>query len=406
MLACVFARLLRRPMPRRTVRLRLTALYGGLFLACGAALLAVTYLLVTQMPVFPRAQAVAGPKGEVAGPPNFIHAGANYPGTQVLAAVQAQRDGDLRDLLFWSGVTLAIMAVVAIGLGWLVAGRVLRPLRVMTGRTRHISEATLHQRLALPGPHDELVELGDTIDGLLGRLERAFEAQRRFVANASHELRTPLAMMRTSLDVAEGKPAPMSPDAAVLAGKVREGLDQADRLVESFLTLARAESGVPDRPSVVELPELAGRALADRRSTIARRRLTVVTELEPGGVAGSETLLARMVANIVDNAVRHNQDGGRIEVRTGRAGDTARLVVDSSGPVFDPDDVRALGQPFRRLGADRTGDRSGGSVGLGLSIVAATVTAHEGALRIEPRDAGGLRVVVELPAAVPVGAGA
>ena len=227
-------RVLRRPLvvfgwrrpSERSVRLRLTALYGGLFLVSGACLLALTYGLVR----------VATAGGYVTVP-----TGSGVTPTGAGAMTATSHAIRLDQLIVWSGIALATMTVASAALGWLVAGRVLAPLRTMTAATRRISDENLHERLAMPGPRDELTELADTIDGLLGRLETAFEAQRRFVANASHELRTPLAMMRTSLDVATAKPEPIPPEVRRLDGKLREGLDQADRLLESFLVLARAQ---------------------------------------------------------------------------------------------------------------------------------------------------------------------
>ena len=223
-------------LPRRTVRLHLTLLYSSLFLASGVGLLAMTYVLVAQRISGPFSLNISG-----GAPPSGTPSRAST--SPVAQLLRAQAAADLDQFLVQSGIALAIMAVVAIVLGWVVAGRVLRPLQTMTATTRQISEENLHERLALQGPPDELKDLGDTIDGLLARLEAAFDAQRRFVANATHELRTPLTMMRTSLDVAVGKPGPVPPEVNVLAGKLREGLDQADRLVESFLALARAQQG-------------------------------------------------------------------------------------------------------------------------------------------------------------------
>jgi signal transduction histidine kinase len=300
---------------------------------------------------------------------------------------------------------LAIMAVVSIGLGWLVAGRVLRPLRTMTATTRRISAQNLHERLAISGPRDELTDLGDTIDNLLARLETAFEAQRRFVANASHELRTPLAMMRTSLDVAVGKPRP-GREVTVLAGKLREGLDQADRLIESFLLLARAQQGAPTDRGTIPLSTIVSDAVAARTEHARRLGVDLHTDLSDIDIDGSQTLLSRMVANVLDNALTHNSPGGFVHVATNLDGPDVQLLIDSSGPPLDQNDVQKLGQPFHRLGAERTASDTG--VGLGLSIVAAIATAHGGALRLHARDEGGLRVVIELPRAmrpVPAGAG-
>jgi len=390
-------------MPRRTVRLRLTALYGGLFLVSGAALLAITYLLVAGLPA-----AIPGRPFGALGPPS--RGGPTRPSCPLSQGFQqnesclhafalAQQSADLHGLLIRSGIALVIMAVLSIWLGWLMAGRMLRPLRVITSTTRRISEENLHERLTLPGPLDELAELGDTIDGLLGRLEGALDAQRNFVANASHELRTPLAMMRTSLDVAEGKSPPVSQDASVLAGKVREGLDQADRLVESFLVLARAQRGVMTDLTTVCLPQLVSTALDARTEDVAGMHLAVRSRLGDADVAGNESLLARMVANLVGNAIGHNQPGGFIDVTTEADGSAVRLIVESGGPLLDPDEVEQLAQPFKRLGAERTGSANG--VGLGLSVVAAIVAAHRGTLDLYAGPGGGLRACIELPRAGP-----
>jgi signal transduction histidine kinase len=229
----------------------------------------------------------------------------------------------------------------------------------------------------------------------------AFDAQRNFVANASHELRTPLAMMRTSLDVTEGKSTPVSRDALVLAGKVREGLDQADRLVESFLVLARAQRGVMTDLTAVSLPEVVSAALDDRTADTANMGLAIRLRLDDADVIGSETLLARMVANLVGNAIRYNRPGGFIDVTTESGGRAARLIVENGGPLLSPDDVAQLSQPFKRLAAERTGSANG--VGLGLTIVAAIVAAHRGTLDLQAGPGGGLGVYIELPQADPAG---
>jgi signal transduction histidine kinase len=412
---------------RRTVRLRLTALYGGLFLASGAVLLAIIFGLdagrtIATSFVVVRAgigtvHAVPGPLnvppcvllGHLC-PPAPPGAGATVfrrllappgarPGSGVIGEFSANlpTPQQVHRLLIESGIALAIMAVISIGLGWIVAGRVLRPLRLMTATARQISEENLNQRLAVRGPQDELKDLGDTIDGLLGRLETAFDAQRRFVANASHELRTPLAMMRTSLDVALGKPQP-APDVRVLAGKLEEGLDQADRLLEGLLLLARAQQGSLGEVVDVSVSGLVARALDANRAEIDQKHLIIDDASASAPVSGNATLLARMVANVIDNAVTHNVAGGVVRIFTDLDGDKVRLVVDSGGPVIDEAWARRLGEPFQRLGADRVG--KGHGAGLGLSIVGAIVTAHGGSVQLVPRLEGGLRVVLELPVAV------
>jgi signal transduction histidine kinase len=372
---------------RRSVRLRLTAIYGALFLACGAALLTITYLLVEGAPF---------------GPPRHDNPPAISGNAPIGIAVE--RNSVLHALLLRSGIALAIMVLVSVWLGWIVAGRVLAPLRVITARTRDISQENLHDRLVLAGPDDEIKELSDTIDGLLARLEGAFLAQRRFVANVSHELRTPLAMMRTSLDVAAAKPRPMSDDASVVSAKVREGLDHADRLVESFLVLARAEADGIAELETVSLPQLVRAALEARGEGAEELNLTVRARLEPAQVAGSGMLIARLVANLVDNAVRHNRPDGMIGITTEIDGATARLTVEGDGRPIDPEQAWRLAEPFRRVGADRT--RSEDGLGLGLAIVSAIATAHHGTLDLRARPDGGLTAVVALPRAGGLTAGA
>jgi signal transduction histidine kinase len=391
---------------RWSVRSRLTVLYGGLFIVSGAALLAITYLLVRHAagdPVVIATRSRVGPAGSPAGPLPDLGA---LPGES--AARRAQDDA-LHQLLLQSGIALGLMAIIAIALGWLVAGRALAPVRTIAAKTQQISQHNLHERLELQGPADELKELGDTIDGLLARLERAFDAQRRFVANASHELRTPLAMMRTSLDVAAAKATRTDVEFGALDAKLREGLDRAERLLESFLTLARAEHGPPLDQAAVPLDELVRAAVDVRREDVAARALDVQMRLVGGQVPGSEGLLTHMVENLIDNAIRHNEAGGWIRISTEAREDAgiARLSVENGGPIIDQRRADELAWPFRRLAAD--GPTATTGVGLGLSIVAAVADAHGGSLQLHARveDDGGLRAVVELPlAASPQLAGA
>jgi signal transduction histidine kinase len=378
-------------LPLRTVRMRLTLLYGALFLISGTALLAITYGLARNAT---RPQVSPGSAGNTV----MVSAQLRARFAQQNAAEAHQRAADMHQLLASSGIALLITAMLSIAMGWLVAGRVLRPLRTMTAATQRISDQNLHERLAVAGPDDELKRLGDTIDDLLARLEAAFDAQRRFVANASHELRTPLTMMRTALDVATRKPDPPTPGVTMLAGKIRAGLDKADRLVESFLTLARAQHGGSVRRSPIALDQLAATVLADHCTAISDMHLTVKQYQDGAPVPGSEALLTHLTGNLIDNAIRHNQPGGWIRVATDTGTDTARLVVENSGPVLDPGRVGELAQPFRRAVPDRTGPAHTG-VGLGLSIVAAIAAAHHGTLDLHARPDGGLRVTVTLPLA-------
>ena len=388
-------------LPPRTVRLRLTALYGALFLLFGAGLLAFTNALVRHSAALPRP--LRGTSIGVQLVPSGSHPPSSSPhagdgATQLgQTGVATAHTALFHQLLVQSGIALAVMAVAAILLGWFVAGRVLKPLHTITATVQQITATNLHQRLALDGPDDELKALGETFDDLLARLETSFDAQRRFVANASHELRTPLTMMRTALDVATGKPTPPPPEVHALAVKIRHGLDKADQLLESFLTLARA-----DHTSVAQtvcLDQAAADALAGHSQTISDMELSVERALRAAPVSGSRVLLARMVSNIIDNAVRHNEPNGWIRVATGTDTTSARLIVETGGRVLDEQQVRDLAQPFRRIGAERTGSDNG--VGLGLSIVAAVATAHHGTLDLQARDGGGLRVAVALPVAAP-----
>lgn len=370
----------------RTVRLRFTLLYAGLFLVSAIALLALTNLFSGW-----RVTEVAPVPGQPAADPDLASA------LDRVHALEEQLSAQSRQLLVGSVLALLVMVAVSVVLGRTAAGRVLRPLRTITATTRRITAANLHERLDLPGPTDEVTDLADTIDDLLERLEASFAAQRRFVANASHELRTPLATMRATVDVATAKPKPPPAQTIALADRVRTELDRVDGLLDGLLVLARAQHGpLADRVEV-SLSALVSDGLAARARDLAAKELTVDAEVtEPARTHGSLALLSRLTANLVDNAITHNQFGGWIKIVTGTAEGVATLVVETGGPVLDPDHVALLGQPFQRLTADRTGSETGS--GLGLSIVAAIVDAHAGRLELSARPEGGLRVVVSLPA--------
>ncbi|HEY3681842.1 MAG TPA: HAMP domain-containing sensor histidine kinase [Streptosporangiaceae bacterium] len=388
---------------RSTVRLKFTAMYGGLFLLSGAVLLAIAGLIAGGVRV---SESAPGPRPGQS--PDGALAQAQARVDELQERLADAHAAATRAFLIGSLVALGVMAVVSLVLGRFVTGRVLRPLRTMTAATRRITADRLHERLGVPGPADEVKDLADTIDDLLGRLEGAFAAQRRFVANASHELRTPLTTMRASLDVAVAKPDVPAPTTA-LAGRLRTELDQVDRLLDGLLALARtgrdAAPYLPDSEDVA-LGHLVAAALADRAADAAARGITVDTEdaLDEGArVRGSRALLRRMIDNVVDNAITHNRDAGWIRVATAGDGATARLVVETGGPVLDRRQVAELSQPFRRLAADRTG--GGAGAGLGLSIVASVAAAHGGTLDLHARTNGGLRVTITLPLLIPVGAG-
>ncbi|GAA1639905.1 sensor histidine kinase [Catellatospora bangladeshensis] len=376
--------------PGRTVAWRFTLLYAALFLASGAGLLALTNLLA-----FRDTTTVA--PGQTT--PQLDLARAQEHIRLLQERLDEAEIMQSRRLLAGSLIALLVMAVVSVVLGRVAARRVLRPLRTVTAATRRITADSLHERLAVAGPADEVKDLADTIDGLLERLEASFAAQRRFVADASHELRTPLATMRASVDVAMAKPEPVPAQTAALAGRVRTELDRVDRLLDGFLMLARAQHGALADRAAVSLAGLAGSALAARDGDVTARRLTVDTAGlgEAAWTVGSATLLARLVENLVDNAVIHNVDGGRVRLAAARRDGQAELVVESGGEVLDPARVAALTRPFHRMGAARTGSDDGS--GLGLAIVAAVASAHGGQVDLAALPEGGLRVTVRLPAA-------
>jgi signal transduction histidine kinase len=389
-----------RPMRKRrrrlSVRARLTGLYGLLFVASGALLLTivggVTVSRVSATHVAPGAQ----PSGSA-----LRHARAEIQLLRAQVALDSHSQSTVpHQLIFASFIALGFMALLSIGLGWLVAGRALRPVREMTETAQRISEDNLNERLEVTGPRDELKELGDTIDGLLQRLEAAFNAQRRFVANASHELRTPLSTMRASIDVALAKPEPAPAQTVALAARLRVELDRVDALLEAFLVLARAQHRELAGRAVLPLDYVVSAALSDRAAAIGARNLTVADYAGPGGawVAGSQALLSRMVENVIDNAIVHNTDGGWITIVTSADDGTARLSIENGGALLTQQQATELAQPFRRFGADRTGSDKGS--GLGLSIVAAIAEAHGGHVDLRARAAGGLLVTIELPVAV------
>jgi signal transduction histidine kinase len=289
-----------------------------------------------------------------------------------------------------------VLLLTAIGsavLGWFIAGRVLRPLREITGTARTISAGNLHQRLALTGPQDEFKQLGDTLDDLLARLEASFESQRRFVANASHELRTPLTAERTLLQVALADPnASVESLRTTLEELLASGIEQ-EQLLESLLTLASSERGL-DRRDPIDIAALAADAVEAERSELERRGIELRSALWPAATAGNAGLVERLVANLVENALEHNvAEGGYIEVRTATEGDRALLAVANSGPVISPDQVDRLLEPFQRLDRTRRADVNGHH-GLGLSIVRAIAMAHGAELEASAQASGGLLVTV------------
>ena len=377
-------------LPRRTARLRLTVLYGGaVFLACGATVLAFTYLLYGLLGHAPHPVLLLHERGKV------VSIAAPQPAEATIhVAGLGQVAMDRQQLLIVSGIALAVIAVAAAAIGWLIAGRVLRPLRTITAAARRISASSLHERLALHGPDDELKELADTLDNLFARLEASFDAQRRFAANASHELRTPLTRERTLLQVTLADPAATTDTWQAVSQDLLASNAEQERLIEAMLTLASSEAG-PGEPESVDLAAITSEALAAARPAISRLGLNVRADIQPAILDGDPLLVQQLAANLIDNAVRHNIPGGDVHVATGTSPAGAVLSVTSSGQVIPTTEVDRLFQPFQRLGP-RPAHRDGGH-GLGLSIIRAIATAHAAAITAQPRPGGGLAIDVTFP---------
>jgi signal transduction histidine kinase len=380
-------------LPAPTVRLRLTLLYGALFLISGAVLLAITYFL------FRRSTGInlIVPSAE----PEHLTAQMRQGVEAKIAGLEGARSDNLHQLLVQSGIALAIMSVASIVLGWLVAGRVLRPLREMTTATRRISERNLHERLALVGPRDELRDLADTVDDLLARLEAAFGAQQRFVANAAHELRTPLTLWRALLEETLTDPNATIDSFRTTSRRLLILGTEQEQLLESLLTLAWSERGL-ERREPFDLAAVAAAVLREPPPEASARGVRIEGEIEAAPIAGNAALAEQLVRNLVDNGVHHNVAGGGVWVRTATRAGAAVLSVTNDGPLIPAAEVGRLFEPFRRLRADRTapGDERHG---LGLSIVRAIATAHGAALVATARPEGGLVVEVAFPAPAPDG---
>lgn len=403
--------------PRRSIRLRLAALLTTLFVLLGSTLLGVSYAVVrSNLTVDPRqlAETAAArlglePSARAGGQPAHSRAGeAPRSGTDgdgsanELEAVEHRRfvaqiqevqeelaDDALRELTLQYVAIIVAMAVLSGVLGWLVSGRVLRPVSEITATARRVSKESLHERIALEGPDDELKQLADTFDSMLGRLESGFERQAAFVRNASHELRTPLSVIRTEADVTLAD-EPDDPEALRRSlAVVREAGQRSERLIDALLTLARADR--PDhRRIALDLSELV-RELTDETDVDGLR---LELTLRPAWVVGDRQLIRTMAANLIDNAIRHNAPNGWIEIRTESAGPEARLQISNSGAMINATEAASLTEPFRQLQTARTGPGRG----LGLSIAASVAQAHAGQLAIDPLERGGLRVSVALPA--------
>jgi signal transduction histidine kinase len=395
-------------------------LFAALFLASGAGLLGITYGLLSHANNgIITARIVSSDPAGGASPVAIVGADMPLPGElaspeQVEQSVNDTRAREDDALLLYFGIALGIMAVTAAALGWFVAGRALRPLRRITESARRISATNLDERLAIEGPDDDLRELADMIDGLFARLDASLHAQRQFVANASHELRTPLARSQTLLEVALRNPAASTGSLRAACERALAAGAEQGRLIEALLTLARGQRGLARRASL-DLAAITRDVLAARGEHVAARNLTMEVALAPGLLGGDTALVERAVANLADNALRHNVPGGTVWITAGSADGRAFLTVANTGPEIPPDAVDRLLLPFQRGSeagdAYRTRRRSrpDDGLGLGLSIVAAIASAHDADLTVTPRLTGGglsIRLVFPEPPASLVPAGA
>jgi signal transduction histidine kinase len=395
---------------RSTIRFRLTLLYSSMFLACGTVLLFIGFMLVRTSLISEEGntERVTDSYGYTAAQVNAFNqvllppAPGHQPttiGNVILTTQQEIRNEALHRLVVGSSIALGALLLVSIVVGWLAAGRALAPVGKLTARARALSEENLTERIDLDGPADELKQLADTLDGMLARLDVAFTAQRRFAASVSHELRTPLAIMRGEADLAL-----CDPDANLreirLAAAIRDNVARTEALLESLLALSRSESTM-NESAVVDLAELTGDVVSQRVEAADSAKVHVDLELGSAEVDGDPWLLERLVANLVDNGINHNVEGGWIRVSVSSAAGRGVVEVSNTGNLLTTDEVEGILQPFHRMAENH---RPG--YGLGMTIVQSVVKAHGGTVEVEPRPGGGLDVIVELPghtANVPVG---
>ncbi|GIG60168.1 two-component sensor histidine kinase [Longispora fulva] len=372
---------------RLTIRSRLTLLYGTVFLLGGLMLIAIMVFSV-------RSDILNQPTTEQLHDQASTQAGTPAPPDNAAVAAEERirrqlRDDDLEQLALNSVGVLGVLVLLSGGAGWWIAGRTLNRLRQVIDAAKRAGENTLHERLDLPGPRDEIKELGDTFDAMLARLDASFEGQRRFVANASHELRTPLAVTRTAVEVTLAKQSASEAQLRAMGEDVRAATLRAESLIDSLLTLARSEQEVRGG-ELDDLGDLAAEAVDAVRREAARHAVTITADLGSVPVRGDVALLSRAVENLVENAVRHNVRGGSVRVTSGAGG----LRVVNDGAVIEPELLGQLFEPFHRGSRTRLG---GDGVGLGLSIVRSVARAHGGSVEAEARPEGGLVVTLTLP---------
>jgi signal transduction histidine kinase len=387
---------------RLSLRVRLASLIGLMLVVSGAALLAISYGLVSSnlsTPLLPTAppatHMVPAQPGGASTPRTSSTFVPPVPGAVRAAETRTQsalRKRTLQQLITQYLLALAGIVLVAMALGWFLAGRLLGSVRRMTAVARRVTGSNLDERIGLHGPRDELRELADTFDGMLARLDAVFSAQRRFVADASHELRTPLAAMGAELEVLAADPHATLADVEAATRVLRRQLARSEELIGALLALARSEPELLAR-ECVDLAEIAREALDDAAPEASACHLRIDNELQSAVVPADRQLLSLLVGNLLDNAIKHNCEGGWLEVRTAVHAGRAKLVLANSGARVPAEEVSDLTQAFRRGGTARVGDGHG----LGLAIVAAVARAHQGELRIEPLSEGGLRLEVTLP---------
>ncbi|NUT36236.1 MAG: HAMP domain-containing histidine kinase [Hamadaea sp.] len=398
-------------MSRWSLRVRLTVLYGGLFFLAGAMLLGVTYFLVersldAKMGMRSAAVDIDLRPGRADSVGTVTINGQEIDIAKALADFRAQQEQFRKDtldsLVTGGAIALLGVGVIAGAFGWLVAGRALQPLSRITETARRIASSPdrgLHERIALAGPRDEVKELADSFDTMLERLDRSFDGQRRFVANASHELRTPLALNRALVELAVTRPEAQD-ETRRLGASLLSVNERHERLIDGLLTLAESETAVTETTQV-DLAEIAEHVLEESAAAAETAGVSVATHLETAPTNGDAVLLERLAQNLVDNAIRHNVPAdGWLSVHTAVVDGHARLVVENSGAVVPRYDIEALFQPFRRLRNERARGGPERGFGLGLSIVRAVARAHGGDVTASPRAGGGLTVTVTLPLSI------
>lgn len=378
---------------RVSLRWRLALAYGALLTVAAAILLAVAVIVADQTVA---ATPGLSPDTKV----DIVTADGATVTVSSGAVQEALRDQARDAILRTGGLAFVFVVIAGAAASYLIAGRVLRPVSDLTATAQRLSTATLAERISYSGPRDELADLADAFDEMVVRLDAAFAGQQRFAANASHELRTPLTLIRAEVDVALADPDASAQDLRTSAEIVREATIRADALVESLLILARseaqAEQGVLTRRDPVDLAVVVPRALAAIGSETTEGDLSVDLQLASASTIGDPELLSRLVGNLVENAVRHNIEGGAVSIRSGQDDGRAWLVVSNTGGVFEQSELGDLLAPFRRGGAGRSGVRG---TGLGLSIVRAVVAAHHGTVDLTALASGGMEVRVTLPVA-------